>query len=328
MSQNKANLTAYLILGSVMATACAGVKAKETPVGAMTQEFAYQQFVLRYTSRGEGPSKRMELDNPAVLPDLGTQTAQECIANPQPSEVASSPALIPIVLGWLADKLTGAVKDFVDAKIKEYSLSINSQPVHSDFYEKSMWFKKAADDEAQYSCFALVLRKCPKETAVSGVCPKTVSPSVVAIGQFRRTTSYLQLRSIEVFAKGWEPPLDAGKSRSIALRLKLSSIWWDGTQGHSSDVFDAPLFSAKGYSPTGNLTIVGDSKPSNWATTPIYPLPSRSVGSDSPGFASVTASLAEAGEPPAGLTWLQGFLGDNKKDLSGALKDAIEKLVK
>jgi hypothetical protein len=309
MNSSTTPLAAIVLAMALMLTACATTPS--APSGdAHYTDFTYLQFILVPGM----PSGVSDLTYQTVL---GSTAGTQCIRPKGKGEVTESGALAPIIIGWFASKTTAAIKGRVDARIAEYSALVATKPKVSNFYDQDRWFALTPSDPqfANFSCFVAVLRQCKgKEAPGDGTCTQPNTRGII-IGQFRRTADYLQVRLLDVYLKGWEPMQPGSvsaltKPHSVAARVKLTSTWWDGMQGHIADTLDAPFFSSKAYNPSGELQHVPMKSLAEWDELPVYPLPSKSAGSPTVGTVSVTVSLAETSEPPKGLTWLQGFLGD------------------
>jgi hypothetical protein len=332
-NQILSGLIAFLVAS--LLGGCAGTATKPEAATAPTHvDVTYRQFVL--SSDGKAPYD---------LTSLG-RVAGECGASSAPSAPrAGGVAILATILASLVGNVASAVESdlqrWVNAQVARYSSDIAGEPTRVGFYSPDLWFRKGDGSPTRYSCFLVVLSKCPtssidKDTKTCPNAPETQA-QVLIVGQYKLTRESLQVRPLYGRVRGFEAERNEGeKEAGIAATLKFESVWWDGHEGHIEAPLTLKVLSMKFHpTPGGNqdpgtdLAVMRRISPgryafAGWDTVPLLPRPPRSPGSY--GTVTVTPDLAETNSPPEGLRLLKKVLGENSSQISDALKSALQSL--
>lgn len=320
-----------MALVSACLCACAGL-ASQPEVGQqpMHRDLAYDQFVL--SADGKSP---YDLTSFQGLP-------AECGATAAPPKAGgvSVTSILSSVVDKLATAIVNELKKWVNAQIAEYSNETSGKPARVGFYDDKLWFTHPGE-AAKYSCFIVALNRCVTSQMDESrkVCkPESADNRVVIVGQYRRTSEYLQVRPLFGRVKGFEARRNPSeKEASIAATLKFDSVWWDGHQGHTEPSMTAKVLALKFKPTSGEPGDPGIDLPveekdphghyalADWGVEPLLPRPPQSPGSS--GTTSIIPTVAETNAPPRGLTLIEKALGDNSSQISSALKSALETLI-
>ncbi|MDJ0951755.1 MAG: hypothetical protein QNJ94_22830 [Alphaproteobacteria bacterium] len=233
---------------------------------------------------------------------------------------AAAAPVIAFVAKAAIDYVLEQIEKEVAEELKKYSKQYPATGRTSDFYRTVS--PRAA---ANYRCLRLVRGKGPTEAHLDVVMQMRITGRGTA----------LQIRPMRVyFAKS---AAEKGEKFGVAIALKAQSTWMEGNAGKTAAVFEQDVFSGKfDLSDPGKDRVVypafgKDGKLlDNWDKYPLQPLPSWSKPNRAgkTGNVTMTATVAEVGEPPKLLTKFQEVFAKNKGQIGDLLKKATDELIK
>lgn len=240
--------------------------------------------------------------------------------------------IVGTIVSWLSGLFTDVLDRAAQARLKQYTASYGNNLLYVDFDDPKLWLGNGDD---QVSCFMLL--RAPKVNDPDG--PKnTKDAALVLAGRLWKNDEGLRVAA-EVLEWNKLKAKHSGGDAAISASLVIHSVrnaQDGGKYWVSPEVLlvseEVTVNKAKRKllaTGPGDIDLeLGDSGQADFDKAKLLPLPPKLSGISGKSIVAFEITVAEAGRPSSGLKAWAKFLSDNKDELSGALADAIGKVVK
>jgi len=310
----------------------------------------------------EGPSLPASmLSGPYA--DMEQKLLEQCTANfrpaPQPGEgaVAVAPiiaavgsALISYAFNYISTQITNSIQSEVDKYKQSYKVDASGSFYYANgpHAQDTGRVESSRGDRLNSAirCFRYSRMMDGKTFDKDGSNGDDLGVDVVGEMRIDPSGQVLQIRPLRIyFAQTKIPSGDV----TLAVELSANSVWREGLTGKSGSVFDQVIvtekFARTDIRPSGPPKYYSlGSADADWQRNAHLPLPTPSYGTDgrvlskqssnlAPGSTTrvnlagelnFTATVAEVGTPPGGLTALQNLWKSQGTALTNAAISAIE----